>query len=125
MFGLSRVMVIGWLTLALSILAVPQITALVPEGWLGYVAATAGVLTLLVRFLSGALGANPLTVVGILTLLAGLLGIPDLVALIPLVYMPYVTAVAAVCTLLARVQAGTNPNDKTAAPVGAMFLKEV
>ena len=124
MFGISRVMVIGWLTLALSFLAVPQITALVPEAWLGYVAALAGILTLLVRFLSGALGANPLTVVGVLTLVAGLLGIPDLLAVIPVIYMPYVTAIAAVCTLLARVQAGTNPNDKTAAPVGVMFLKE-
>ena len=124
MFGISRIMLVGWFTLALSILAVPQLTALVPQGWMGYVAATAGVLTLLVRWLSGGFGPNPLTLVGVLTVLAGLLGIPDLVALIPLVAMPYVTALAAVCTLLARVQAGTNPDDKTAAPVGVVFLKE-
>lgn len=119
----SRVMIVGWLTLILGVLGVPGLTDVLPVTWMPYVAMTAGILTVLIRWLSGGFGMNPLSVVGVLTFVAGLLGVPELLAVIPAAWMPYVAMVASICTLLARFQAGQSLNEKTAMPVGFLLHK--
>lgn len=120
MARISRVMMIGWLTLIVGVLAIPQLAAVIPIDWSPYVAAGAGILTVLIRWLSGGLGVNPLTIVGALTVVAGLAGIPELLAIIPVAAMPYVSMGAAIATLVARFQAGLNPAEVTAVRVGLL-----
>ena len=120
MARISRVMMIGWLTLIVGVLAIPQLAAVIPIDWSPYVAASAGILTVLIRWLSGGLGVNPLTIVGALTVVAGLAGIPELLAIIPVAAMPYVSMGAAIATLVARFQAGLNPAEVTAVRVGLL-----
>lgn len=120
MARISRVMMIGWLTLIIGVLAIPQLAAVIPIDWSPYVAASAGILTVLIRWLSGGLGVNPLTIVGALTVVAGLAGIPELLAIIPVAAMPYVSMGAAIATLVARFQAGLNPAEVTAVRVGLL-----
>mgnify|MGYP001619823860 FL=1 len=120
MARISRVMMIGWLTLIVGVLAIPQLAAVIPIDWSPYVAASACILTVLIRWLSGGLGVNPLTIVGALTVVAGLAGIPELLAIIPVAAMPYVSMGAAIATLVARFQAGLNPAEVTAVRVGLL-----
>jgi hypothetical protein len=121
MFGISRVMLIGWITLALAVLALPQFVALMPESYLPIVTCAAGVLTLLVRLLSGGFGVNPLSAVAILTFAAGLLGGPFWTGVLPLTWMPVVTGIAAICTLIARFYAGQSYADPTAPKVNLLM----
>lgn len=109
--NVSRTMVAGWLTVAASVLALPQLLAVVPESALPYVALAAGLITLTLRWLNGALGANTLSAVGVLTLLVGALELPELGSVIPVAYTPYATAIAGVATLISRYLAGTNAGD--------------
>jgi hypothetical protein len=113
-------MIIGYLTLIVGLLALPQFLALVPEAYLPYLACVSGVATLVVRWLGGNLGVNPLTLVGIVTFVGGFLAIPELLALIPATYMPTLTAIAGVLTLIARWFAGQQTTD-LAAPVGLIY----
>lgn len=119
----SRVMVVGWLTLLAGILAVPGLVEQLPVDWMPYVAMAAGVVTLLIRWLSGGLGANPLSVVGVLTFVAGLLGVPEFLAVIPIAWMPYVTMLASILTVLTRFTAGRSISEVTALPVGFLLHK--
>jgi hypothetical protein len=121
MAGISRVMVVGWLTFILGALAIPQLAAIVPESALPYIACAAGLLTIIIRWLSGGFGLNPLSAVGVLTLFSGIAGVPELLALIPPNAMPYVTMIAAACTLVARYQAGRSLSDQAALPVGLLM----
>jgi hypothetical protein len=120
MKGISRTMIVGYLTLIVGLLALPQFLALIPESYLPVLTCVSGVATLLMRWLNGALGINTLTIVGLATLIAGLLGIPELLAVIPASYMPVITAIAGFLTLITRYLAGQVTSDP-AAPVGLMF----
>ena len=115
----SRQMVIGYLELVLAVLALPQLVALIPPGSLPYIACAGGLLTVILRFLSGGFGANLLSAAGLLAFAAGVLAVPELIALIPLSAMPVVTGLAGILTLLARYLAGLNPADP-AEPVNAL-----
>jgi hypothetical protein len=108
--NLSRTMVIGWLTLAAAALAIPQITALIPEAALPFITVLAGALTLLIRWLSGQLsgpwGVTALTAVGLSQLVIGFLSMPELIQVIPNRWLPYVTGLTAILTLVTRWQSG-------------------
>lgn len=108
---ISRVMVIGWLTLAAGILAMPQFIALIPESALPWVVCVAGALTVAVRWLNGALGVNPLSLVGVCTFIAGVLSLPELGSIIPLAWSPFMTVIVSVLTLISRYMAGQTKTD--------------
>jgi len=111
----SKAMVIGWLSLAAGILAVPQFLAWVPESYLPWVAVTAGAIGVLMRWLNSGLGANPLSVAGVATMIAGVLSIPEFIPVIPLTWMPTITMAAAVLTLVSRYVAGQTTGDPATA----------
>ena len=104
---ISRVMLIGWLTLAASVMALPQFTALIPENKLFIVTFVAGLLTLLIRWLGGQLGVEPLTLVGVAQLIASILDMTT--SLVPPSAMPYITALSAIVLLIVRWKSGTDP----------------
>jgi len=119
----SRTMVIGWLTLIAAILALPQFVALIPESYLPYILCAAGVIEVVLRWLSGGLGSlgtNALSLVGIATLAAGVLSVPALLALIPLTALPVVTGISGILTLVTRYLAGQSQGDP-AQPVNALM----
>lgn len=119
----SRTMLIGWLTLVVAVLALPQFVALIPESYLPYILCAAGVIEVTLRWLSGGLGTlgtNALSLVGIATLAAGILSVPALLALIPLTALPVVTAISGILTLITRYLAGQSKTDP-AQPVNALM----
>jgi len=111
MGNVSRQMMIGYLELIMAFLALPQLVALVPPDSLPYVACVGGLITVVLRFLSGGFGANLLSAAGLLAFAAGILSVPELIALIPLSAMPVVTGLAGVLTLIARYVAGQTTTD--------------
>jgi|PlaIllAssembly_1097288.scaffolds.fasta_scaffold284483_1 hypothetical protein len=118
---ISKAMVVGWISFILGLLAVPQFLAWVPESYLPWVAVVAGALGVLMRWLNGALGVNPLSVAGFATVAAGILSIPEFLAVIPLTWMPTITMIAAVLTLVSRYVAGQQTDDPaTAISYGVM-----
>jgi len=116
-------MLIGWITLVVAVLALPQWTTLIPPGAIPFVACLAGVLALFLRWLGGGLGPNTLTVAGIITLATGILSVPELFALIPATWMPIVTMITSVLTLIARYVVGQTPSDP-ARSVNALFFND-
>jgi len=114
---LSKVMLINWLLLLVGLLGLPQLVALVPTGAMPYITLAAGAATLIANWLGQTVGA--ITVIGILTLVAGLLGIPELLAIIPPQYTNYVVLAASILNLILR------SNQATPALKGLLFKTEI
>ena len=104
---ISKTMLIQWLTLIVAVLTLPSFAQMVPPGTIPYVAAAAGALTLIARWVDQNFGAIGLMAVA--TLLSGLLSIPDLVAIIPPQAAQIVTLVTAVLSLVTRANQSTTP----------------
>jgi len=103
----SKTMLIQWLTLIVAVLTLPSFAHMVPPETIPYVAAAAGALTLIARWVDQNFGAIGLMAVA--TLLSGLLSIPDLVAIIPPQAAQIVTLVTAVLSLITRANQATTP----------------
>ena len=111
----SKQMILGWLEFLQGFLAVPQLVALIPEPSLPWFLAATAIVSLLFRWLGGGLGVNPLTGVGVVTIIASALGVPEIGAVlhlaIPPAWMPTIAMISGVLTLLARYLAGRSSTD--------------
>lgn len=104
---LSRTMIIQWLTLIAAALALPQLVALIPEHALGYIIVVSGALQLTVKWLEQQ--ADAITLMAVLTLVAGLLSAPELVAVIPPQYANYVALATSILSLITRANQSSPP----------------
>jgi hypothetical protein len=117
---ISRAMTIGWIQFVMGLLAFPAFIGTVPETYLPWVAVATGVLTQILRWLNGAYGLNPLTIVGVVTMFAGIFAVPQLYPVVPLTWTPTLTVIGAGLTFASRWFAGQSTTDP-AQPVNLLY----
>ena len=98
--SISKTMLTQWIAVVLAVLALPQVSSLIPAADMAYLAALVGGLTLIWRWLDKQMGA--IGYMAIITLVAGLLAVPDIVAIIPPQAAQIVTIITAVLSLVTR-----------------------
>ena len=105
--NISKTMLLNFLTLAVTILALPQLLAIIGEDKMPFVACAAGILGILIQWINQSFGV--FSIWSIATLLAGVLSVPELVAILPVQYVTIITLIGSVLNLLTRANSATPP----------------
>lgn len=113
--NLSKTMVVNYLTLIAAVFALPQLVAVLPEGAIPYVALAQGVAAVAIAGWDRYFGV--ITVMGILSFVAGVLALPQLVALIPPTATNVVVLLTSILALITRANGATTPMVPLSFPV--------
>lgn len=117
--SISKTMLTQWIAVVLAVLALPQVSSLIPAADMAYLAALVGGLTLVWRWLDKQMGA--IGYMAIITLVAGVLAVPDVIAVIPPQAAQIVTIITAVLSLVTRSNQAVPPLQ---AVIGVPLLKK-